>query len=177
MGKIVKKFALFIIFSFFSLFSCIPEMPKLGYTIKVTPEKIETQLRKSFPITRETDSFVVRLEEPMVNIENGKIYTGITVKVKMPPFLSISGSAYISGNVKYEPATGKIYLVEPSIEELSINGKMVISNKMPALKNIIKDVIQSTFRKIPIYRVNLRYRKQVKSIEISGNALLIKIGL
>ncbi len=170
-----KLIPLFIIF--LSILGCVPKTPEIGYTIKISPQEIEKQLKKHFPLIEETDSLVIKLENPSVKIENRKVYTGITVKIKTPLFITLSGKTYISGNIKYKPETGSIYLVNPSIEYLAINGKVVVSSNMPQIKEILNDVIRSTFRKIPIYTLKETYRRQVKSIKLSEGTLLVRIGL
>ncbi|OMH41183.1 DUF1439 domain-containing protein [Desulfurobacterium indicum] len=159
-----------------SIIGCVPKTPEIGYTVKIPSQKIEKQLKKHFPLIEETDSLVIKLENPTVKIENRKVYTGITIKIKTPLLIILSGKAYISGNIKYKPETGRIYLVNPSIEYLAINGKVVVSSNMPQIKEILNDIIKSTFKKTPIYTLKKSYRKQVKSIKLSERALLVKIG-
>ncbi|WP_457567527.1 DUF1439 domain-containing protein [Desulfurobacterium sp.] len=171
-----KLIALFILGAVL-IFSCIPEPPAPFYTITVTANQIETQLKRKFPIIVDSNSFTISLKNPEVDIKSNRIYTGMAVKIKTPLSLSLSGRVYVSGTVKYEPSTGKIYLVNPAIEELAINGKIVISGKVPAIKEVVNDVIRTTFKKIPLYQVNAKYRTNVKAIKISGNRLVIKVKL
>ncbi|WP_456397232.1 DUF1439 domain-containing protein [Desulfurobacterium sp.] len=170
-----KPALLFIILV--SIIGCVPKTPEIGYTVEIPPQKIEKQLNKHFPLIEETDSLVIKLENPTVMIENGKVYTGMTIKIKTPLFITLSGKANISGNIEYKPKTGNIYLVNPSIEYLAINGKIVVSNSTPNIKKILNDVVKITFKKIPIYTLKESYRKQVKSIKLSEGALLVRIGL
>jgi hypothetical protein len=163
------------------LTGCIKDINPSGMTIVIPASQINETLQKEFPITQKTQYGKVTLANPKALLEKGsdRIKAGSTVIFSNALIPEQKGSVYVSGKPYFDAKTGSVYLTQPMIEKLDINGYKLASFMHGSVADIVKPVIDEVFRKIPIYKINKNSIQGsfVKSVSVEDGSLLVRFGL
>lgn len=163
------------------LSGCIKDINPSGMTIAIPASQINETLQKEFPITQKTQYGKVTLADPQALLAKGsdRIKAGSTVIFSNALIPEQKGSVYVSGKPYFDAKTGNIYLTQPMIDKLDINGYKLASFMQGSVSDIVKPVINEVFRKIPIYKLNKNSIQGsfVKSVSVEDGSLLVRFGL
>ncbi len=154
---------------------------KEGITIALTPNQIDSFLKKQFPIKEELKLGTLYLKDPNVASidEKGKINIGLAFDYKVSFFPAINGNFLVAGGLKYNPEKMAIFLKEPQIKDFQLLGKKIPSLLSSETKNIISGVVSAVFETVPIYRFDKKsiYGRFVKDIKVKNGKIYITFGL
>ena len=177
MKKLYLSFILPLIFAI----SCVKKESLTSYSIEITPNMIDNYLKKEFPIEKKLKIGKLILKDPEAQVEQkeDKIRIGTTVVLKLPFVSKQTGKVYISGKVAFNQKTKELFLVNPSIDKLTLNNSNLLKYLPSEGKQILSNVIKEILSQVPIYKVDDSSitGKLVKDIKIQNGKLLITFGL
>ncbi len=171
----------FLLFTTVFIFSCIEGGKDLGFTITVTPEELNSYLKKEFPVSQKLKLGEITLKDPEVASidKNEKLNIGLSFDYKVPLLPSINGKILVAGGIKYNPKEKAIFLKNPEIKDFTVFNKRVPSLLSAESRRLMNDVISFVFGKIPVYRFDKKsiYGKFIKDIRVKDGKLLVRFGL
>ena len=160
---------------------CIKDINPGGMTVVIPASKLTQSLQQQFPVTENTNFGKVTLKNPKALLQKGsdRITAGATVLFSNALIPEQQGSVYVSGKPWFDAKTGSVYLNEPNIEKLDINGYKLGNFLNGSVANQLKPFINEVFRKIPVYRVNNNSIQGsfVKNVKVEDGNLLLTLGL
>lgn len=157
------------------------------YVIRLTEADIRAELDNRLPWT-ETYLFIIRvkLSNPRVDLENGtsRVNAGMdvefNVKVDDNPD-PIGGSVDVSGGVRYDNGEGEFFLVDPSIEQLNVQG--IAERYTDRINKALTLALSEYYQKNPIYSLSATDAKHVvarmvlKDVSVENEDLVITLGI
>ena len=177
----LRYFGAFALLGMLLFTGCIKDINPNGMTIAIPASQINETLQKQFPITEKTQYGKVTLANPKALLRKGsdRIEAGSTVIFSNALIPEQKGSVYVSGKPYFDARTGSVYLNDPMIEKLDINGYKLASFLHGSVADIVKPVINEVFKKIPIYKIdkNSIQGSLVKSVSVEDGSLLLRFGL
>ncbi len=163
------------------LTGCIKDINPNGMTIAIDASKLTQSLQQQFPITQNTDYGKVTLKNPKAFLQKGsdRITAGTTVLFSNALISQQQGSVYVSGKPYFDAKSGAIYLTQPVIEKLNINGYKLGNLLQGSTSQILNPIVDEIFRKIPIYKLNKNSIEGsfVKNVQVVDGNLLVTFGL
>lgn len=173
---------LFIVALIAILFAgCIKEINPGGMTVAIPASKITQSLQQQFPITQKTQYGKVTLANPKALLQKGsdRITAGATLLFSNSLIPQQKGSVYVSGKPVFDAKSGAVYLTQPSIEKLNLNGYQLGNFLKGANAEMVKPVIDDIFRKVPIYKLDRGSIQGsfVKNVRVEDGNLLVTFGL
>lgn len=179
MKKVLIK--VFLLFTLLSVFSCIEGGKNLGFTVTISPEQLNSYLKKEFPISHKLKLGEITLKDPEIASidKNEKINIGISFDYKVPLLPSINGKFLVAGGIKYNPKEKAIFLKNPEVKDFTVLNKRVPSLLSAESRRLMNDVVSLVFEKIPVYRFSEKnlYGKFIKDIKVQDGKLLVRFGL
>jgi hypothetical protein len=157
------------------------------YIIRIPESDIQEKVAEKLPMTkRYLLFFEVTLQNPRIALENGsnRINGGIDVDLNITvDNLSqpLGGSIDISGGIKYDPARGELFLTNPTVEKLNIQG--IPETYIKQTNSVISKALAEYYEKNPIYTLNALDAKQaatmlvLKSVVIDSKVLVVTLGI
>ena len=157
------------------------------YVVRIPEEKLQSALEEKLPITKSYLLFFdVTLENPRVHLENGKdrVDAGLDVRVKINIYKNpktVEGSVDISGDLRYSAETKQLFLTDPVIENLSVEG--IPPKYTDKLQFALRKAVAGYFEIQPIYTLRTDDLKQnaarlaLRKIAIEGGQLVVTLGL
>lgn len=183
----MKKFLL-PVFMAFIFAGCVSSSPE-GYTLSVSPQTLQENVAKEFPIQKDLAVGSIKLQEPKIGLKEGsdRMQTAINFTYK-PPFLSAqTGTIDLSGQIKYDKKRSAFYLLKPEVDELKFNETSLTTKIFTSIKSLNKGVMQKVidgvFQQFPIYKLapntlsGKLLQKTVKDAKIKNGQLLITFGM
>ncbi len=175
----VSKVFFFLIFLFL-LGSCI-QQEGIGFTVALTPNQINSQLQKYFPLEQELKIGKIILKDPqIISIgKEDKINLGLSFAYKVPLLPTVKGKIAIAGGVKYNPEKKALFLKSPELKDFEVFNRRVPSLLSAEGERLFKDVISYIFDRVPIYKFDEKsiYGKFVKDIQVKEGKILITFGI
>ncbi len=160
---------------------CIKDINPNGMTVAIPASKLTQSLQQQFPITQDTDYGKVTLKNPKAFLQKGsdRITAGTTVLFSNPLISQQQGSVYISGKPYFDAKSGAIYLTQPVIEKLNINGYKLGDFLKGSTSQMLNPIVDEIFHKIPIYKLNKNSIQGsfVKNVQVVDGSLLVTFGL
>jgi hypothetical protein len=152
--------------------------------VTLNERDIQEKLNEAFPIEKTyADVVTAKFSHPVVVLEEGSDRLKFRMDAGASAFsntVKASGSGQVSGKVRFDAATGKFYLDEPSVERISIDG--VPSQYTSMIESGANMAIGPVLQNRPIYQlkgplfqgygVDLR----VKNVVVQGGVLKITLG-
>ena len=159
------------------------------YTISISPQTLQENIEKEFPINKELSVGSIKLLKPKIGIKKGsdRVNSAIGFSYKPPFFSAQRGIIDVSGKIKYDKNKSAFYLLKPEVNELKFNDNSLSSsllNKMTAVnKKVMQQIIDGIFQQFPIYKLSPKtlsgkfLQKTVKKAEIKNGQLFITFGM
>ncbi len=181
----MKKY-LFGLFVAFLVSGCV-SATKEGLTLSITPQTMQQNIAKEFPIKRELKVGKLELQDPKVGLKEGsdKVETGMTFIYKSPiPLIpELKGTIDLAGNILYNRDKGSFYLQNPEVKKLSFNNQTLEKYVPNNLKMILGSIANEIFKKYPIYKLSADslqgkfLQSTVKKAEVKNGVLEITFGM
>lgn len=127
------------------------------YTIRLSEAQLQEALDRRFPVDKtHLLIFAVRYSRPVVKLEEGsdRLHASVDAethfKVNETPF---SGSAGVSGQLDYDPATGEFRLLRARVDRLAIGG--LPEKHVAKVNEVATLLLQGHLENYPVYRLKL----------------------
>jgi hypothetical protein len=156
------------------------------YEYRFTAAELQQKLSAQMPVEK-TYLFIfqVTLDNVRVNLVEGsdRVNAGIDIKLGITlennP-LPLMGSIDASGGVRYEPATGELFLTSPRVESLNMFG--VPERHLPKVSAALTAALQEYYASRPIYRLEgsaqaAAARLLLKSVTVEDGELVVRLGI
>ena len=168
----------FLLFFGVFILSCVKINSPTSYTLEITPNMIDSYLKKEFPVEQELTVGKIILKDPVSSVQNDRLSVGTTVVVKIPFIPEIKGKAYVSGNVAFNQETKELFIVNPSVDKLIFQNTDLLKYVPESTKQIFTQNIAETISKIPVYKVEADtvYSKFLKNIGLKNGKILLTFG-
>jgi hypothetical protein len=142
-------------------------------TIVLSREDLQREIDKAFPIEKQELIATITLSDPKVLLDEGSSRIGLemTVSGSIPGVKQVTGHLGAEGVPRYEPATGSLYLDEPSILRLELPG--VSAKDSDAAKLFLSPLFGPILARSPLYK--LKDRRKVKSVRIENGTVRIEL--
>jgi hypothetical protein len=154
-------------------------------TIRLSAPEIQSKIAAKFPIEKSGLLLSARFTDPSVAISSNanQIALGVTATVSILGVKTASGQVRGEGEVRYDAATGELFLDSPKvdIEDLKLKG-LAEKYQKPA-RELLENALREYVVRNPIYRLQdkdtklLLIRRTLKSIRAENGELLIELGL
>jgi hypothetical protein len=157
------------------------------YVYRFSESQLQQALSVRLPYTRTyLLIFEITLDHPRITLVNGsdRVMAGLditlNVRVGSQP-LPIGGSLDASGGIRYDPKTGQLFLTQPRIEHLNLQGvpEQYASRAAAALSR----ALETYYAEHAIYTLNtfdarqLAARLVLKSVTIENQQLVVSLGI
>lgn len=157
------------------------------YVYRFTEAQLQQALSERLPLTKSyLLIFQITLDHPRVTLVNGsdRVRAGLditlNVRVREQP-LPLGGSVDASGGVRYDPKAGRLFLTQPKIEHLELQGipEQYTSGASAALSK----ALDAYYADHAIYTLNafdareLAARLVLKSVVIKEQQLVVTLGI
>lgn len=158
-----------------------------GQTVELslTEGELQEALEKRFPVEKtHLKLFTFRYSNPVVKLEEGtdRIHAGVDAEASFSSGGEpLSGTARISGTLRYDPATGEFRLADSRVEQLDIAG--FPERHRALLKAVATFLLKERLDDHPVYRLEATDFKHavarviLKSVEVKDRRLKVVLGL
>ena len=154
-----------------------------GMSIDIDQAKIQQQLDPRFPIEKNYLVSSVALSHPKVALKEGsdRIHFSVDVAASIVGQKKVTGTAEISGAVKYDANTGEFFLNDSKVENLAVSG--LPDKHLDQIKTVVSMVGKEALDRFPIYKLSSTDRIQsmakmfLKSVAVSHGKLRITMGI
>jgi len=157
------------------------------YEIRVPESEIKARLSEKLPMTKSyLFVFQVTLKNPRVSLEqgsnrvNGGLDIVLNIKIGNEENL-LGGTVDISGGVRYAKDEGQVFLVDPIIENLKVQGVPDKYSKQTI--DVLTIALGEYFTDHPIYTLSTFDAKQaaakfaLKNVAVGNKELVITLGI
>ncbi len=153
---------------------------------RFTEAQLQQALSDRLPLTKSYFIFQVTLDHPRVTLMNGtdRVRAGLditlNVRVGAQP-LPLAGSVDASGGIRYEPRTGQLFLTQPKIEHLALQG--LPEQYSPPAAAALSRALDAYYATHPIHTLNAFDAKELaallvlKSVAIQQQQLVVTLGI
>ncbi len=155
------------------------------FTLRIPEEKIQAELNRMFPIEKNhLLVFTLRYTNPRVRLEQGsdRVQAGLDAETLFKVNdRSFSGSATVSGGLRYEGSTGSFFLTDSRVERISITG--FPEKYMDSLNGLASLLLRHPLDQKPVYRLNEGDVKQglamlvLKRVHVKDRCLEVVMGI
>jgi len=157
------------------------------YVYRFTEAQLQQALSERLPFTKTyLLIFQVTLDHPRVTLVNGsdRVRAGLditfNVQVGGQP-VPLSGSVDASGGVRYDPRVGQLFLTQPKIEHLELQG--VPEQYTARTAAVLSKALETYYADHAIYTLNASHAKELaarlvlKSVTVQDQQLVVTLGL
>ncbi len=163
------------------LAGCVKEISPTAFSYRIPADRIDRSLQEAFPIKRHTPYGEITLTDPRLLFaqNSNRITAGATLHFKNPLFVEQSGSLYLSGIPYYNAQKGAIYLRDPQLEKITLNGYTLDNTLKSRIQAQLQPLIDHLFEQLPIYRIDRETLAGsfVKDISVEKGGLVVRMGL
>jgi hypothetical protein len=149
---------------------------KRSYTFRLTPALVEAYLRSKFPYEKRELIFTARFTDPSVEIDAATNQVTLTVSATASAvgYEAASSEVQATGNVRYEPDSGEVFLDSPTVilQELEIPGVSDRNQERAVLA--LQRGLQFYLERKPLYR--LKKKGPLKSLRVRDGAIELAVG-
>ncbi len=182
MKKHLNKITFFFIFTVvFSILACVQGGKSPGFEVSLSPDMINSFLKRQFPISQQLKVGRITLKEPEVASidKNEKINLGLGFDYKLPLLPAVDGKVLVAGGIRYNPEKLAIYLKDPEIKDFEIMQKKIPSLLSAETKRILNGVVSAVFNQVPIYRFdkNSIYGRFIKDVRVENGKIVVRFGI
>ena len=155
----------------------------LSYTVQIPEKDLQQMVSAMMPIERKNYLVTVVFSNPEVDLLEGSNKIGVASKIKVAVMGGVqgSGSAKITGSLKYDATKGEFYFNNPKIEHLEIN--QVPKQFIPDIKNIAQQLVTQVLAAQPIFKLNDNDVKQklaktaLQSVSVKNEILFVVLNV
>ena len=157
------------------------------YVYRFTEAQIRQALSKRLPFTKSyLLIFAITLDHPRITLVNGsdRVRAGLDIKLNVRvghEFLPLGGSLDASGGVRYDQNAGQLFLTQPKIEHLELQG--VPEQYASGVASALSEALGAYFADHAIYTLNsldskeLAARLVLKSVTVKEQYLVVTLGI
>lgn len=158
-----------------------------NYVLRFTESQLQEKLNAKFPLTKTyLLIFNISLDNARVHLLDGaqRVAVGLDIVLDInvgKETRPLGGKLDISGSVNYLAETGQIFLTDPVIENLSLQG--VPEAYIGKLNLILTKALTNYYAEHPIYTLKSTDVKQavvklvLKDVRVENHELVLKIGM
>jgi hypothetical protein len=155
----------------------------LSYTVQIPEKDLQKMVSAMMPIEKKNYLVTVIFSKPKVDLYEGSDKIGVAAKIKAIAVGGVqgTGSAKISGTLKYNASKGEFYFKNPKIEQLEIN--QVPNQFIPEIKNIAQQLVTQVLATQPIFKLNDNDVKQklaksvLQSVAVKNEILFVVLNV
>jgi hypothetical protein len=152
-----------------------------------TEAQLQEKLNAKLPVTKTYLLFFnVTLENPKVHLINGsnKVLMGLDVALNLSvagEAKSLGGTIEVSGGVGYAAGTAQLFLINPVVENLSVQG--IPKRYEEKVRLAFSKALASYYAEHPLYQLKSSDAKQaaarliLKSVAVEHQQLVLKMGI
>jgi len=176
-----KKLNTLLIVLMITLFTgCVRDVGLNGLTMNVSDEQLNKPSSK-FPIQEDFLLANVEINQPNIFIKDGENRISAKLDINLSTiFMNKStGKFEISGVPYFKKENSSIYLNDITIEDIDFTDAKIDKNILNSLTSNIKPILDSIFKKIPIYTIEKDSFKGsfVRDVKVEDSELLVTFGL
>ncbi|WP_157270112.1 DUF1439 domain-containing protein [Azohydromonas aeria] len=148
------------------------------FSFGLSQEFLQKQVQKEFPATFEKPMGTLTLANPLLHIEKDSTRIGIRMDVtaKAPLLGPKIGSVKLTGELVFPEGSRKLYVGEPEISILNIDG--VSTGKTEFLAKLVHPALEHALKKVPVYEIPEGVTaKVIKDIYVADGKLRVALGL
>lgn len=162
------KIALVIIITVFGIISCDFLANK---TFRVPDSMITKELNKKFPIEKNFLLGKVGLKSPVMNFKGDRLYFSADYDVSLLAGKA-RGSIFLNSQVKFDPKTNKLYLVDLDITKITDEKGNKIDDSVMAQS--IKSLVSNYLETNEVYTYDNDKKVKVKNMFIKDGKLFVQ---
>lgn len=155
----------------------------LSYTVQIPEKDLQKMLSAMMPIEKNNYLVTVIFSNPVVDLLDGSNKIGVASRIKVIAMGGVqgSGSAKISGTLKYNASKGEFFFKNPKIDHLEIH--QVPNQFIPEIKNIAQQVVSNVLATQPIFKLNDNDVKQklaksaLQSVSVKNEILFVVLNV
>lgn len=152
-----------------------------SHHIKLTREDLQRAVEKKFPIEKKELLYSASLSDPTVELTEGSDRIGLSLKAQASALGSkpVHGTVDIDGGVDYDPNAGELFLVDPSVKKLDIEG--LDGHTAEVAHEALNALLTAKFNRVLLYRLNpdrpneRQAHDAVKSVVVKGGRVVIEL--
>ncbi|MEH6453951.1 MAG: DUF1439 domain-containing protein [Psychromonas sp.] len=153
----------------------------LPYTLKITEQELQKKLDAQLPIERKNNYLTAKIYDSTVELIEGtdQIAVFSNLDVNILGSFQGSGSAYVKGEISYEPSEGAFYIQNPTIVTLKVDD--IPEEFLPEIQKMAQLSLQKAALHYPVFKLNQgdiehkMAKAMLESIEVKEQTLLIKL--
>ena len=152
-----------------------------------TEAQLQEKLNAKLPVTKTyLMIFNITLENPKLHLVNGsnKVLMGLDVAINLNvagDARSLGGKIEVSGGVAYLPGTAQFFLIDPVVENLSMQG--IPNRYAEKVRLALSKALSTYYAEHPLYQLKASDAKQaaaklvLKSVVVENQQLVLKMGI
>lgn len=145
-----------------------------------TRDELRARLQKRFPVEKQKSVFSVRLSDPDLSFPGGdRVAVAVTVEASTLGLPVGRGRATLEGAPYYRPEDGGVYLRDPVIRDLVLDGAR--PERVEKARQVISPAIVHALEERPIYVLEparnakeARAREHLRRLWIENDRLMIE---
>jgi len=157
------------------------------YVVRITEPDIKQKLNEKLPLTKSYLFIIqVTLANPRVHLKDGTnrvnagldVILNVTIGKNPKP---LGGTVDASGGISYVPEKGELYLTDPIIENLEIQG--IPTKYMDKVNKALTKALAEYYRDNPVYTLRSTDAKQaaarmvLKNVIVENRELVVTLGI
>lgn len=130
--------------------------------VSIPLSKLQSGVERRFPLQNKAmDLFDVQLSNPRLSLQSGTERVSLRLDALVaPPFIKQSwrASLALSGRLSIDAARGAVFLGDPHLDEVSIDG--ADGGRQQQFNGLVNVLLKQTMRELPVYHFrmeDLRY--------------------
>ncbi len=157
------------------------------YVLRFSEQQLQEKLDARLPLTRTyLLIFTITLDHPRVSLRSASNRVGLGIDAKINIRVAdqpetLGGSLDVSGGVKYVADRGQIFLTDPLIEHISIQG--IPDQYAAAAAGAVKKALSDFYAERPLYTLSsfvpseAATRLVLKDVVVQGGELVVTLGI
>ena len=151
------------------------------HVITLSREDLQRAVEKKLPIEKRELLYSASLSEPNIELTEGSDRIGLSLKAQASALGSrpVHGTVDIDGVVDYDPTAGELFLVDPSVRKLEIEG--LDGHMAEVAHEALNTLLMAKFNRVLLYRLNPSHPNErqahdaVKSVVVKGGRMVIEL--
>jgi hypothetical protein len=146
-------------------------------TVTLTKDELERRLSARFPIEKRALIAAVQLDHPRVLFERGTDRIGFELDATASVLDETrAGKASVLGRLRYDPASGQFFLIEPELVSFEIPD-LPEEHREP-IRQAASLVLEATLPAIPVHQIDdASKRAFIKSVKVQDQTVRVELGI